>query len=109
VDVVLVQGVGPSPLSMLLLGYRLRKSGYKVHLFAYRPTFPGLEGTSTRLRTFTQSKKTGESRFFVLGVLDQSRRLRSFSDTCAVKERPKKAKKPKSFIFSPLLCWLSLD
>ncbi|MBX9754270.1 MAG: hypothetical protein K2X80_05920 [Pseudomonadaceae bacterium] len=58
---------------------------------------------------YLAQKKPAEAGFFILALQGQSRRLRSFSDTGAVKERPRRAKKPKSFIFSPLVGWWSLD
>jgi hypothetical protein len=66
VDLVLVHGMGRTPLSMLLLGYRLRKSGHKVHLFGYLPTFQRLDGATTRLQGLV-ARKVGGNTFALVG------------------------------------------
>jgi len=63
---LLVHGMGRSPLSLLLLGQRLRKHGHEVHLFAYFPTFESLEQASTRLAAYV-AKKTAEQPYALLG------------------------------------------
>jgi hypothetical protein len=41
--------MGRTPLSMLLLAWRLKSRGHAVHLFGYSPTFETLDGASSRL------------------------------------------------------------
>jgi pimeloyl-ACP methyl ester carboxylesterase len=48
-DVVLIHGMGRTPLSMLRLRRRLRRAGHHAVLFGYSPTFETLEGATTRL------------------------------------------------------------
>lgn len=48
-DVVLVHGMGRTPLSMLRLRRRLRRAGHRTILFGYSPTFETLQGASARL------------------------------------------------------------
>lgn len=48
-DVVLVHGMGRTPLSMLRLRRRLRRAGHRAILFGYSPTFETLQGASDRL------------------------------------------------------------
>jgi pimeloyl-ACP methyl ester carboxylesterase len=48
-DVVLIHGMGRTPLSMLRLRHRLRRAGHRAILFGYSPTFETLEGASARL------------------------------------------------------------
>lgn len=48
-DVVLIHGMGRTPLSMLRLRHRLRRAGHRAVLFGYSPTFETLEGSSARL------------------------------------------------------------
>jgi hypothetical protein len=49
VDLVLVHGMGRTPVSMARLGRRLRRAGHNPLLFAYSPTFETLQGASARL------------------------------------------------------------
>ena len=48
-DLVLVHGMGRTPLSMLRLGRRLRRAGHRLILFGYSPTFETLQGATARL------------------------------------------------------------
>jgi len=48
-DVVLIHGMGRTPLSMLRLRRRLHRAGHRAILFGYSPTFETLEGASARL------------------------------------------------------------
>jgi len=48
-DVVLVHGMGRTPLSMLRLRRRLKRAGHTPILFGYSPTFETLQGASARL------------------------------------------------------------
>lgn len=46
---VLIHGMGRTPLSMLLLHHRLKRLGYDPHLFGYSPTFESLDRVADRL------------------------------------------------------------
>lgn len=48
-DVVLIHGMGRTPLSMLRLRRRLRRAGHRPLLFGYSPTFETLQGATARL------------------------------------------------------------
>jgi pimeloyl-ACP methyl ester carboxylesterase len=48
-DMVLVHGMGRTPLSMLRLRRRLKRAGHTPILFGYSPTFETLQGASARL------------------------------------------------------------
>ncbi|MDP1644887.1 MAG: hypothetical protein Q8L71_05215 [Thiobacillus sp.] len=48
-DVVLIHGMGRTPLSMMRLRLRLRRAGHHPILFGYSPTFETLQGATTRL------------------------------------------------------------
>ena len=48
-DLVLVHGMGRTPLSMLRLRRRLRRAGHNPILFGYSPTFETLAGATARL------------------------------------------------------------
>ena len=48
-DLVLIHGMGRTPLSMLRLRRRLRQAGHRPILFGYSPTFETLQGATTRL------------------------------------------------------------
>ena len=48
-DVVLVHGMGRTPLSMMRLRRRLRQAGHHAVLFGYSPTFETLQGATARL------------------------------------------------------------
>ena len=49
--VVLLHGMGRSWLSMALLGHRLTRDGYEVHLFGYSPRAASLDDLTRRLQT----------------------------------------------------------
>jgi len=48
-DMVLVHGMGRTPLSMMRLRWRLRRAGHHAVLFGYSPTFETLQGATARL------------------------------------------------------------
>jgi len=48
-DLVLIHGMGRTPLSMLRLRRRLRRAGHNPLLFGYSPAFESLQGAATRL------------------------------------------------------------
>lgn len=64
--VVLVHGLGRTPLSMLLLARRLRAEGMKTHLFGYSAAFERWLPCVERLRRFIAVRTSGE-RFIVVG------------------------------------------
>jgi hypothetical protein len=59
-DVVLIHGMGRTPLSMLRLRHRLRRAGHRAILFGYSPTFETLEGTTARLVRKIGRQVTGD-------------------------------------------------
>ena len=63
---ILVHGMGRTPVSMLLLRYRLRKLGHKIYLFGYLPTFERLEGATCRLLNLIE-RKIGSNTFALAG------------------------------------------
>ncbi|MEM8640984.1 MAG: alpha/beta hydrolase [Cyanobacteria bacterium P01_G01_bin.54] len=46
---ILIHGMGRTPLSMLLLYYRLKRAGHCPHLFGYSPAIAALQQVSQRL------------------------------------------------------------
>ncbi|GGO75468.1 hypothetical protein GCM10011348_00330 [Marinobacterium nitratireducens] len=48
-NVLLIHGMGRTPVSMLWLRHRLQADGHRVLLFGYSPTLETLEGVSGRL------------------------------------------------------------
>lgn len=48
-DLVLIHGMGRTPVSMMLLCRRLRQAGHNPILFGYYPTFEGLQHAIARL------------------------------------------------------------
>jgi len=48
-DLVLIHGMGRTPLSMLRLRCRLRQAGHRPVLFGYSPTLETLQGATARL------------------------------------------------------------
>lgn len=50
VTVLLVHGMGRSPVSMMNLGRRLRRAGFRTRYFAYVPAFESFAGIAGRLR-----------------------------------------------------------
>jgi hypothetical protein len=59
-DVVLIHGMGRTPLSMLRLRRRLRRAGHRAILFGYSPTFETLEGASARLMRLIERRIRGD-------------------------------------------------
>lgn len=47
--VILVHGMGRSPLSQMILGMRLRARGFAVSYFGYSATFSSFDATVARL------------------------------------------------------------
>lgn len=48
-DLVLIHGMGRTPVSMMLLRRRLRRAGHNPILFGYYPAFEGLQHATARL------------------------------------------------------------
>jgi pimeloyl-ACP methyl ester carboxylesterase len=65
-DVVLVHGMGRTPLSMLRLRRRLRRAGHHAILFGYSPTFETLQGASGRLVRLI-GRRVAPSRYALVG------------------------------------------
>lgn len=63
--VIIVHGMGRTPLSMCLLAYRLRAAGMKINLFAYTVTFENWDSCTQRLRQFIENK-VGDEDFIVV-------------------------------------------
>ena len=53
-NIVLIHGMGRTPLSMLMLSQRLRKEGHSTRLFGYSPTLESFEPCQQRLIHFIQ-------------------------------------------------------
>lgn len=64
-DVILVHGMGRTPLSMLRLARRLRRAGQRPLLFAYSPTFETLDAAVARLRG--RIRRLGHRRYALVG------------------------------------------
>ncbi len=65
-DIILIHGMGRTPLSMLVLSHRLRLRGFSTRLFGYSPTFETIEGCKLRLVSFIQ-KATGSRPYALVG------------------------------------------
>ncbi|MDV3352828.1 alpha/beta hydrolase [Leptothoe sp. LEGE 181152] len=48
-DLILLHGMGRTPLSMVILQHRLKQLGYRAHLFGYSATFESLNRVTNRL------------------------------------------------------------
>jgi triacylglycerol lipase len=59
--VVLLHGMGRSWVSMALLGHRLSRHGYEVHLFGYSPRRPTLDQLSLELQRFIEERVEAET------------------------------------------------
>jgi hypothetical protein len=55
-DVVLIHGMGRTPVSMLRLRRHLRRAGHHPMLFGYSPTFETLQGATGRLVTLIERR-----------------------------------------------------
>jgi len=65
-DLVLIHGMGRTPLSMLRLRRRLRRAGHKAILFGYSPTFETLQGATGRLARLIE-RRVDTSRYALVG------------------------------------------
>ncbi len=59
--VVLLHGMGRSWVSMALLGHRLKRAGYEIHLFGYSPRRATLDELSGGLQTLIEEKVEARS------------------------------------------------
>ena len=59
-DVLLLHGMGKSPLSMCRLGSRLRRAGMRTHYFGYSATLESFAGIVARLRRRCRRFRAGE-------------------------------------------------
>lgn len=64
--VVLIHGMGRTPVSMLRLRQRLKRAGHIPHLFAYSPTFETLAGATARLARLI-ARRIGGERYALVG------------------------------------------
>lgn len=60
-DLVLIHGMGRTPLSMIGLQHRFQKQGHTPHLFGYSPTFESLQKVANRLVTLIQNSVSPKS------------------------------------------------
>ena len=65
-DLILIHGMGRTPLSMLHLRNRLRRHGFNTCLFGYSPTFETLEHACNRLAQIIQHKINSD-RYALIG------------------------------------------
>jgi hypothetical protein len=65
-NLILIHGMGRTPISMLLLCHRLRKLGHEAYLFSYSPTFESLENVTIRLSHFIR-RKIGSLPYVLIG------------------------------------------
>ena len=65
-DIILIHGMGRTPLSMGVLFYRLHKAGFKPSLFGYSPTFESFSACTARLVKHI-GKTTGNRRYALVG------------------------------------------
>lgn len=65
-DVVLIHGMGRTPLSMMRLCRRLRRAGHTPILFGYSPTFETLQGAADRLVRLIE-RRTDTAHYALLG------------------------------------------
>ncbi len=64
-QVILIHGMGRTPLSLCLLAYRLKAAGLQPKLFAYTVTFERWEGCLARLNKFI-NEKAGQEPYIVV-------------------------------------------
>ncbi|MDP3583891.1 MAG: alpha/beta hydrolase [Thiobacillus sp.] len=63
---ILIHGMGRTPLSMLRLRRRLRRAGHHAILFGYSPTFETLQGASGRLARLIE-RRVGSAPYALVG------------------------------------------
>ena len=65
-DIVLIHGMGRTPLSMLRLRHHLRQHGHRVYLFGYIPALESLSGVTRRLVALVQTR-IGQTPYALVG------------------------------------------
>ena len=65
-EIILLHGMGRTPLSMLRLRQRLRRAGHPAILFGYSPTFETLQGASGRLAGLIE-RRVGSAPYALIG------------------------------------------
>lgn len=65
-DLVLIHGMGRTPLSMMRLRRRLRRAGHNPILFGYSPTFETLQGATARLVRLIE-RRVGTEHYALVG------------------------------------------
>lgn len=63
---ILIHGMGRTPLSMLRLRRRLRRAGHEAFVFGYSPTFETLQGASGRLARLIEAR-VGSAPYALIG------------------------------------------
>ncbi|MFP5408013.1 MAG: esterase/lipase family protein [Gammaproteobacteria bacterium] len=63
---ILIHGMGRTPLSMLRLRQRLRRAGHEAMVFGYSPTVETLQGTSGRLARLIE-RRIGSAPYALVG------------------------------------------
>jgi hypothetical protein len=63
--IILAHGMGRSPLSLALLAWRLRRAGYRLHLFYYLATCEKFDACTARLAQFITRRTTGQHYTFI--------------------------------------------
>ena len=63
--IILVHGMGRGPLSLALLTWRLKRAGYRPHLFYYLATFEKFDACAERLARFITHRTAGQDYAFV--------------------------------------------
>jgi pimeloyl-ACP methyl ester carboxylesterase len=66
-DVVLIHGMGRTPLSMMRLRRRLRRAGHNPVLFNYSPTFETLQGATGRLVKLIDHRVDAAQQYALVG------------------------------------------
>jgi pimeloyl-ACP methyl ester carboxylesterase len=67
--IILLHGLGRTPLSMLLLAWRLRQCGYEVFNFGYASMFRGIPEHAEKLKRYIEKKlqERGVGPFYLVG------------------------------------------
>ncbi|MBP7252640.1 MAG: alpha/beta hydrolase [Alphaproteobacteria bacterium] len=63
--IILVHGMGRGPLSLALLAWRLKRAGYRTHLFYYLATFEKFDVCAERLARFITHRTAGQDYAFI--------------------------------------------
>lgn len=65
-DVILIHGMGRTPVSMLRLRRHLRRAGHRPILFSYSPTFETMAGVTGRLARLIE-RRVGTAQYSMVG------------------------------------------